>query len=72
MNFEDWNDVWFGTQDSLTLVRKYDNGLFHIAIALDGKTNIDEMVSVCLEENDIPILISALKYLLAKGKKNEN
>ena len=69
MNEENWDDVWFGTEEALTLVRKYTDGLFHIAIAIDGKTNIDEMVSVCIDDDEIPLLISALQYLLVKERK---
>jgi hypothetical protein len=69
MNHEIWDDVWFGDQDQLTLVRKYNDNLFAIAIALDGKTNIDEMVSIHLTNDDIPILIASLQHLLNKDKK---
>jgi hypothetical protein len=63
-----WDDVWFGDQDELTLVRNNRNGIFNIAIARDGNTEIDEMVSIAITSNDIPMLISALQHLLAKDK----
>ena len=69
MSKVNWDDVWFGTEDDLTLVRKYTDGLFHIAIARSGETNIDQMVSVCLVDDDIPLLISALQHLLIKERK---
>jgi hypothetical protein len=65
----EWDDVWFGEENELTLVRKYKNiGLFKIAIAVDGETDIDQMLSVCLVDDEIPMLISALQHLLAKDK----
>lgn len=69
MSYQNWDDVWFGTEDERILVRKYTDGLFHIAISLGGKTNIDEMVSICIVDDEIPFLISALKYLLVKERK---
>jgi hypothetical protein len=61
----EWDDVWFGEENELTLVRKYKNsGLYKIAIAVDGETDIDEMLSVCLIDDEIPMLIAALQHLL--------
>jgi hypothetical protein len=66
----EWDDVWFGEENELTLVRKYkDIGLFKIAIAVDGETDIDQMLSVCLTDDEIPMLIVALQHLLAKDKQ---
>ena len=66
----EWDDVWFGEENELTLVRKYkDIGLFKIAIATDGETDIDQMLSVCLSDDEIPMLIVALQHLLAKDKQ---
>jgi hypothetical protein len=63
----EWNDVWFGKENELTLVRKYKNiGLFKIAIAVDGETDIDQMLSVCLVDDEIPFLIAALQFLMTK------
>jgi len=68
----EWDDVWFGKENELTLVRKYKNiGLFSIAIARNGETDIDQMLSVCLVDDEIPFLIAALQHLLAQDK-NEN
>lgn len=64
-----WDDVWFGDQDELTLVRNNRNGIFNIAISNDGNTEIDEMVSIAIASNDIPMLITALQHLLAKDKQ---
>ena len=65
----EWDDVWFGEENELTLVRKYkDIGLFKIAIAVDGETDIDQMLSVCFTDDEIPMLIVALQHLLAKDK----
>jgi hypothetical protein len=63
------DDVWFGNQDELTLVRKSSYGVFTIAIAVDGETDINQMSSVCLTDDEIPMLISALQHLLAKDKQ---
>jgi hypothetical protein len=63
-----WDDVWFGNQDELTLVRRSD-GIFTIACAVDGETDIDKMQSVYLTPSEIPMLISALQHLLAKDAK---
>lgn len=64
-----WDDVWFGNQEQLILVRSNKNGIFNIAIALDGETEIDEMLSIAILDDDIPMLINALQYLLAKDKQ---
>jgi hypothetical protein len=63
----EWDDVWFGKENELTLVRKYKNiGLFSIAIAMDGETDIDQMLSVSLVDDEIPFLIAALQFLMTK------
>ena len=66
----EWDDVWFGKENELTLVRKYKNtNLFSIAIAMNGETDIDQMASVCLVDDEIPFLIAALQHLLAQDNK---
>ena len=40
----EWDEVWFGKENELTLVRKYKKGLVSIAIAMDGQTDIDQMI----------------------------
>ena len=63
----EWDDVWFGKENELTLVRKYKNiGIFSIAIAMDGETDIDQMLSVSLVDDEIPFLIAALQFLMTK------
>ena len=65
-----WDDVWFGDQDELTLVRRNkSDSLFSISIARDGETDIDQMVSIYLVPEEIPMLITSLQHLLAKDKK---